>query len=206
MSWTPFLAVASFKAHSAPSSSQSGKGCKQWRVNNSGAHDSLSACAGRSPRGGGSVARQYRHRRDRRLASAPARGQRSFAPAGAHAVRKPILRNQSALSRRREASMAKALVTLCCLLAMGTPAFASGEAALSESDAKAFTAVYGAAEEESAQDFVETVQLGERLWTCFARGRSGRFSGQSRSANVARRVALERCRNRSSRCVITSCR
>jgi hypothetical protein len=102
--------------------------------------------------------------------------------------------------------MAKALVTLCCLLAMGTPAFASGEAALSESDAKAFTAVYGAAEEESAQDFVETVQLGGRLWTCFARGRSGRFSGQSRSANVARRVALERCRNRSSRCVITTCR
>ena len=91
--------------------------------------------------------------------------------------------------------MAKALVTLCCLLAMGTPVFASGEAALSESDAKAFTAVYGAAEEESAQDFVETVQLGGRLWTCFARGRSGRFSGQSRSANVARRVALERCRN-----------
>jgi hypothetical protein len=83
VSWTPFLAVAGFKAHSAPSSSQSGKGCKQWRVSNSDAHDSLSACAGRSPRGGGSVARQYRHRRDRRLASAPARGQRSFAPAGA---------------------------------------------------------------------------------------------------------------------------
>jgi hypothetical protein len=82
VSWTPFLAVAGFKAHSAPSSSQSGKGCKQWRVSNSDAHDSLSACAGRSPRGGGSVARQYRHRRDRRLASAPARGQRSFAPAG----------------------------------------------------------------------------------------------------------------------------
>jgi hypothetical protein len=103
--------------------------------------------------------------------------------------------------------MAKALVTLCCLLAMGTPVFASGEAALSESDAKAFTAVYQAVEEENAQDFVETVQLGGRLWTCFARGRSGRtFSGQSRSANVARRVALERCWNRSSRCVITSCR
>ena len=101
--------------------------------------------------------------------------------------------------------MAKALLTLCCLIGMGAPVFASGEAALSESDAKAFTAV--AAQEESAQDFVETVQLGGRLWTCFARGRSGRtFSGQSRSANVARRVALERCRNRTSRCVITNCR
>jgi len=104
--------------------------------------------------------------------------------------------------------MAKALVTLCCLFAMGTPVFAGEEATLTENDAKAFIAVYGAADEQSAQDFVQTVQLGGRSWTCIARSRSSgrRFSGQSRSANVARRIALERCWNRASRCVISSCR
>jgi hypothetical protein len=98
--------------------------------------------------------------------------------------------------------MVKALVTLCCILAMGTPVFAGGE-----SDAKAFTAVYGSAEEESVQDFVQTVQWGGRMWTCVARGRSGRtFLGQSRNANAARRIALNRCRDRSSGCFIRNCR
>ena len=97
--------------------------------------------------------------------------------------------------------MVKALVTLCCVLAMGTSVFAS-----EESDAKAFTAVYGA-EEESVQDFVQTVQWGGRMWTCVARGRSGRtFLGQSRNANAARRIALNRCRDRSSGCFIRNCR
>ena len=101
--------------------------------------------------------------------------------------------------------MAKALVTLCCLLTMGTPVFAGGD--LTENDAKAFIAVYGSAEEESAQDFVQTVQWGGRLWTCVARSRSGRtFSGQSRNANAARRIALNRCWNRSSGCFIRNCR
>jgi hypothetical protein len=106
--------------------------------------------------------------------------------------------------------MAKALVTLCCLLTMGTPVFASGEATLTENEAKVFIAVYRAADEESAQDIVQTVQWGGggRRWTCLARSRhSGRtFSGESRSANVARRIALNRCENRSRGCFISNCR
>jgi hypothetical protein len=105
--------------------------------------------------------------------------------------------------------MAKLLVTLCCLLAMGTPVFAGGETYRTDNDTKAFIAVYGTADEESAQDFVQTVQWGGggRVWTCFARGRGGRtFTGQSINANTARRIALNRCWNRSSGCIIRSCR
>ena len=99
--------------------------------------------------------------------------------------------------------MARALVTLCCLLTMGTPVFADSAAALSEAtltgnDAKAAAiAENELAEEESFQDLVQTVQWGGRTWTCFARSRrSGRtFSGQSRNANTARRIALNRCRS-----------
>lgn len=97
--------------------------------------------------------------------------------------------------------MVRVLVTLCCVLATGTPVFA-GE----KSDAKAFAAVYGS-EEESVQDFVQTVQWGGRMWTCVARGRGGRtFLGQSRNANAARLIALNRCRDRSSGCFIRNCR
>src|ERR1700741_74306 len=112
----------------------------------------------------------------------------------------------------KEASMAKTLVTLCCLLTMGTPAFAEGAAAFSEAaltgngvawenDTKA-TVENEPAEDESFQDLVQTVQWGGRTWTCFARSRrSGRtFSGQSRNANTARRIALNRCRSRSGSC------
>ena len=109
--------------------------------------------------------------------------------------------------------MARALVTLCCLLTMGTPVFADSAAALSEAaltgnDAKAAIAENEAAEEESFQDLVQTVQWGGRTWTCFARSRRGgrTFSGQSRNANTARRIALNRCRSRSGSCFITRCR
>ena len=108
--------------------------------------------------------------------------------------------------------MARALATICCLLMMGTPVFADGAAALSEAaltgnDAKAAIAGNGS-DEESFQDLVQTVQWGGRMWTCFARSRrSGRtFSGQSRNANTARRIALNRCWNRSSSCFISRCR
>ena len=108
--------------------------------------------------------------------------------------------------------MARALATICCLLMMGTPVFADSAAALSEAaltgnDAKAAIAGNESAE-ESFQDLVQTVQWGGRAWTCFARSRrSGRtFSGQSRNANTARRIALNRCRSRSSSCFITRCR
>ena len=99
--------------------------------------------------------------------------------------------------------MAKFLAVVCCLLALGTPVFAD-----EDNDAKAFTAV-GTADEESAQDLVQTVQWGRggRVWTCIARGRGGRrFSGQSVNANTARRIALNRCWNRSSGCIINTCR
>jgi hypothetical protein len=101
--------------------------------------------------------------------------------------------------------MIKAMVTLGCVLAMGTPVLAGAER-----DAQTSTAVYGAAEDESVQDFVQTVQWGGRggrMWTCVARGRGGRtFLGQSHNANVARRIALNRCWNRSSACTIRNCR
>jgi hypothetical protein len=102
--------------------------------------------------------------------------------------------------------MAKSLVTLCCLLAMGAPVLAGGE---TDNDAKALPAVYGTADQENAEDLVQTVQWSGsgRTWTCVARGRGGRtFLGQSRNANTARRIALNRCWNRSSGCVIRSCR
>jgi hypothetical protein len=115
--------------------------------------------------------------------------------------------------------MGKSLVTLCCLLTMGMPAFADGaatfpEAALTgngiawENDTKAPIVENESAEEESFQDLVQTVQWGGRTWTCFARSRrSGRtFSGQSRNANTARRIALNRCRSRSGSCFIRFCR
>jgi hypothetical protein len=98
--------------------------------------------------------------------------------------------------------MAKSSIVLCCLLAMGAPAFANN-------DAKAFTAVYGTADDGSAEDLFQTVQWSGsgRTWTCVARGRGGRtFLGQSRNANTARRIALNRCWSRSSGCVIRSCR
>jgi hypothetical protein len=108
--------------------------------------------------------------------------------------------------------MARALATICCLLMMGTPVFADSAAALSEAaltgnDAKAAIAGNESAE-ESFQDLVQTVQWGGRTWTCFARSRRGgrTFSGQSRNANTARRIALNRCRSRSSSCFITRCR
>jgi hypothetical protein len=108
--------------------------------------------------------------------------------------------------------MARALATICCLLMMGTPVFADSAAALSEAaltgnDAKAAIAGNESAE-ESFQDLVQTVQWGGRAWTCFARSRRGgrTFSGQSRNANTARRIALNRCRSRSSSCFITRCR
>ena len=97
--------------------------------------------------------------------------------------------------------MARALATICCLLMMGTPVFADSAAALSEAaltgnDAKAAIAGNELAE-ESFQDLVQTVQWGGRTWTCFARSRRGgrTFSGQSRNANTARRIALNRCRS-----------
>ena len=108
--------------------------------------------------------------------------------------------------------MARALATICCLLIMGTPVFADSAAALSEAaltgnDAKA-AIVGNDSDEESFQDLVQTVQWGGRTWTCFARSRrSGRtFSGQSRNANTARRIALNRCWSRSSSCFISRCR
>jgi hypothetical protein len=108
--------------------------------------------------------------------------------------------------------MARALATICCLLMMGTPVFADSAAALSEAaltgnDAKAAIAGNESAE-ESFQDLVQTVQWSGRAWTCFARSRRGgrTFSGQSRNANTARRIALNRCRSRSSSCFITRCR
>ena len=95
--------------------------------------------------------------------------------------------------------MARTLVAICCLLAMGMPAFAGAQ----ENDVKPFTAVY-----EGDQALVQTVQWGGgRMWTCVARGRGGRtFLGQSTNANAARRIALNRCWNRSSGCIIRSCR
>jgi hypothetical protein len=108
--------------------------------------------------------------------------------------------------------MARALVTLCCLLTMGTPVFADSAAALSEAALTGNGAKAPIAEDESAeesfQDLVQTVQWGGRTWTCFARSRRGgrTFSGQSRNANTARRVALNRCRSRSNSCFITRCR
>ena len=115
--------------------------------------------------------------------------------------------------------MAKTLVALCCLLTMGMPAFADGAATFSEAaltgngvarenDTKAPILENESAEEESFQDLVQTVQWGGRTWTCFARSRrSGRtFSGQSRNANTARRIALNRCRSRSGSCFISRCR
>src|ERR1700738_5325711 len=62
----------------------------------------------------------------------------------------------------KEASMARVLITLCCLLTMGTPVFADSAAALSEAtltgnDAKAAAiAENESAEEESFQDLVQT--------------------------------------------------
>jgi len=107
--------------------------------------------------------------------------------------------------------MARALVTLCCLLTMGTPVFADSaaplsEAALTGNGAKAVIAEDEWVEEDSF--LVQTVQWGGRTWTCFARSRrSGRtFSGQSRNANRARRIALNRCRSRAGGCFITRCR
>ena len=114
--------------------------------------------------------------------------------------------------------MAKALVTLCCLLTIGMPVFADGAAAFSEAaltgNGVAWENVTKApienesADDESFQDLVQTVQWGGRTWTCFARSRrSGRtFSGQSRNANTARRIALNRCRSRSGSCFISRCR
>ena len=103
--------------------------------------------------------------------------------------------------------MAKLLIALCCLLAVGTTrVFASGQ---TDNDAKAFTAVYGTADDESAEDLIQTVQWSAsgRTWTCVARGRGGRtFTGQSVNANTARRIALNRCWSRSSGCFIRSCR
>jgi hypothetical protein len=105
--------------------------------------------------------------------------------------------------------MAKALVALCCLLAMEVPASADAhsEAALIESDLETHVAVYDSAE-DGAEEFVHTAQWGGRMWTCVARSRrTGRtFSGQSRNANAARRIALNRCWNRANGCFIASCR
>jgi len=108
--------------------------------------------------------------------------------------------------------MARTLATICCLLVMGTPVFAGSAAALSGAvltgnDATA-AVVGNESAEESFQDLVQPVQWGGRTWTCFARSRrSGRtFSGQSRNANTARRIALNRCWSRSSSCFISRCR
>lgn len=75
--------------------------------------------------------------------------------------------------------MVKALATsLCCFLAMGIPAFADGE-----------------------------LQRASRQWTCIARSQSGGvFLGRSRIVNTARRIALDRCSNQSSRCFFAGCR
>ena len=106
--------------------------------------------------------------------------------------------------------MAKALLTLCCLVAMGMPVLADDGAPFSEA-ALGNNAAWGndvTADQESDQDLVQTVQWGGRVWTCRARSRrSGRtFIGQSRNANTARRIALNRCWSRSSGCFISSCR
>jgi hypothetical protein len=107
--------------------------------------------------------------------------------------------------------MAKALLTLCCLVAMGIPVLADDGAPFSEAALIGNNAASGnevTADQESAEDLVQTVQWGGRVWTCRARNRrSGRtFIGQSRNANTARRIALNRCRSRPGSCVITSCR
>jgi hypothetical protein len=109
--------------------------------------------------------------------------------------------------------MAKALVTLCCLLTMGTAPVFADSAALAEggrsgNDAKAAVAENASVDEGSLQDLIQPVQWGGRTWTCWARSRrSGRtFSGSSRNANTARRIALNRCRSRSGACFITRCR
>jgi hypothetical protein len=126
---------------------------------------------------------------------------------------KPTLRNGMRWPQPKEASMAKALVTLCCLLALETPVLADGAAALAETGvqggyANAAIALNESVNEDSFQDLIQPVQWGGRTWTCWARSRrSGRtFSGSSRNANTARRVALNRCRSRSSACFITRCR
>lgn len=110
--------------------------------------------------------------------------------------------------------MSKPLITLCCLLTMVTPVLADSAAALaaegvlSGNDSTAAVAA-NSVEEDSFQDLIVPVQWGGRTWTCWARSRrSGRtFSASSRNANTARRVALNRCRSRSSgACFITRCR
>ena len=69
--------------------------------------------------------------------------------------------------------MAKTLVTLCCLLAMGMPVFADSTAPFSEAaltgngvawehDTNAPIAENESAGEESFQDLVQTVQWGRR--------------------------------------------
>jgi hypothetical protein len=106
------------------------------------------------------------------------------------------------------------IVALCCLLTMGAPVFADSAMASTESDISANdgNAAIGANEgiaEETFQELIVPVQWGGRTWTCWARSRrSGRtFSGSSRNANIARRVALDRCWSRSpGACVITRCR
>ena len=108
--------------------------------------------------------------------------------------------------------MAKALVTLCCLLTMGMPVLADGGAPFSEAALMGNSAAWEndvQADDDGAQDLVQTVRWGGgRMWTCRARSRrSGRtFIGQSRNANTARRIALNRCRSRSGGCFITGCR
>lgn len=110
--------------------------------------------------------------------------------------------------------MPKLIALVSCLLATAPLAFAGPEdiytedMAAWESDAKAYIAENQ--ESEDADELIQMVQWGgsSRVWTCFARNpRSGRtFSGQSRQANNARRIALNRCNHRTSGCRISSCR
>jgi hypothetical protein len=108
--------------------------------------------------------------------------------------------------------MAKALLTLCCLVVLGMPVLADDGAPFSEAALIGNNAAGGneVTADQEGDDLVQTVQWGGRgrVWTCRARNRrTGRtFIGQSRNASTARRIALNRCRSRSGGCFITGCR
>lgn len=64
--------------------------------------------------------------------------------------------------------------------------------------------------ENAGADLIETAQWGgppRRTWTCWVRNTQGRtFSGQGRSRETARRLAMDRCAARSNSCRLSSCR
>ena len=106
--------------------------------------------------------------------------------------------------------MAKALLTLCCLVILGMPVLADDGAPFSEAALIGNNAAAGneVTADQEGDDLLQTAQWRGRVWTCRARSRrTGRtFIGQSRNASTARRIALNRCRSRSGGCFITGCR